>query len=195
MNSWSYWIFVIWKTIFHTSPYSQYVCDRVTARKVTSTRRLWWDSLAAPIIAVNFISLSEPLLCPFRIDPEWRRQQGARALLTGAQRSFPTSFGDWVHRPPGHCGLWPAAILTGGAQRWPQKLILTARVCVCVCVHADDVYDLVCSCWMKGGLLTGEPLLFPHVTKVHPFIFKADGCLCSPFFLPLQQHQYKHGLA
>lgn len=61
-----------------------------------------------------------------------------------------------------------------------------ARTCTCgvrVCAHADDFADLVCGCWMKGGPLTGQLLLFPHATKVHAFVFKGDGSTLFAVFL------------
>lgn len=58
------------------------------------------NSSVAPIPGVVFISLSlsEPLLCPCRIDLECRCQQGIQALLKGVWRSFPTSL--WSPGPP-----------------------------------------------------------------------------------------------
>lgn len=109
--------------------------------------------------------LSKQLLCPCRIDLEWRCQvgsavscqQGIQAFLTGAHHMAPVPLQG--PDPPSsrtHV-VWPAAISPEAAHIWPQKLILTA--CDSVCIHADEVYDLVCSCGMTEGPHTGEPFI------------------------------------
>lgn len=126
---------------------------------------VWWQVTTGPITGAIFISLSKQLLCPCRIDLEWRCQvgsavscqQGIQAFLTGAHHMAPVPLQG--PDPPSsrtHV-VWPAAISPEAAHIWPQKLILTA--CDSVCIHADEVYDLVCSCGMTEGPHTGEPFI------------------------------------
>ena len=126
----------------------------------------WWEVVSGPITGAIFIPLSQSscfvlagsirsgivgsvLPCP--------RQQAIQAFLTGARHMAPDSpSGSRSSRLRNTCGLARCQFFGGGTHMTTKKL----SVWQCVCIHADEVYDLVCCCGMTEGPRVGE--LFQH---------------------------------
>ncbi len=123
-----------------------------------------------------FSSLSKQLLCPCGIDRQWHCRVGSAAPVSAGNPGVPNrSASHGFSSPSGSrstplqntCGLARCHLHGGGAHMTTEA----EPDCVwqCVCIHADEVYDLVFSCGMTAGPHIGE--LFCHYLhcKVSPF--------------------------
>lgn len=147
------------------------IWEEIRGREVTSV--LWWGVTSGPITGPTFISPSQRPLCPCPIDPPWHcHRAGSRCGLSPGNPAVPNGGTSPRFRAP-HGGStthvsWPAATSTRTATEAESE-----RVRHRVCVHADEVCDLVCSCGEAWGPRIGELLCYYLKQKLtHFFPFK-----------------------
>lgn len=149
--------YVQWKYLIHSLPLYWVEGTEIEATAAAGQRQtrsplllvVWWE-----VTRAIFVSPSEQLLCPCRIDPEWHCRVGSPVPLSAGNpgvpnRSVSPSGSRSTHpNPPSsktHV-VWPTAIFWAAAP----SLLVTA------CVYAAHIYDLVCTCGMTEGAHIGE---------------------------------------
>ncbi len=186
-------IFLGWRQKFQRDQSS---CWNPDPERSPPSPGVWWEVTSGAVTGAIFISLSQSscfvlagsirsgvvgsvLLCPC--------QQGIQAFLTGAHHMAPAPpSGSGSTQLQNSCGLAHCHLYSGSTH----MTTVAESDCVwqCVCVHADEVYDLVCTCGMTEGPHIGELFLSLLATKSLALLsFKGNDwvwtrfsfCLCT----------------